>query len=419
MAKPIFRQKSLERLASPERLDQLVQITSPIGWASLLSIGALLIATIFWSIYGSIPTTVAGGGILIKSGGVADIVAVAQGQVTSIYVEEGSEVRQGQVVARIAHPQTLEQIRNAQSTLKELRQTQEEIEAYGTESIKLQLEALAKERSNLNKGIEGNRERLVWLDEKIKLQEELLKDGLITKQTLLNTRDEKARTEDDIESARNQLKNLKVRELDQINQKEQAEITHRTKLSEAERRLNSLEEELELKSRVVSSYSGRVVEVLSFEGNIVSPGTPMINLELTGSAIQNLQAVIYMPPDQGKQVQPNMLMRLMPSTVNIEEYGYMLAIVTHVSEYPSTPKGMVRVLKNDALVQQFSQTGAPIAVYADLIPSSHTASGYKWSSPNGPPTEIYSGTLAFASVETKTQPPISLVIPYLKKKMGL
>ena len=51
----IFRKVSLERLSSPEQLDQMVQVTDPKGWIALAGLGALLLAAIAWGIWGSIP----------------------------------------------------------------------------------------------------------------------------------------------------------------------------------------------------------------------------------------------------------------------------------------------------------------------------------------------------------------------------
>ena len=39
---PLFRPRALERLSSPERLDALMQVTSPKGWLALYTIAGLL-----------------------------------------------------------------------------------------------------------------------------------------------------------------------------------------------------------------------------------------------------------------------------------------------------------------------------------------------------------------------------------------
>jgi predicted RecA/RadA family phage recombinase len=102
--KPIFRQVALERLSSPEQLDQLIRVTHPTGWAALFALGLLLLAAILWGLFGSIPTRVVGQGILLAPGGVNDVVSLASGQVVDIYFGVGDIIQAGQVVARIAEP---------------------------------------------------------------------------------------------------------------------------------------------------------------------------------------------------------------------------------------------------------------------------------------------------------------------------
>lgn len=97
----------------------------------------------------------------------------------------------------------------------------------------------------------------------------------------------------------------------------------------------------------------------------------------------------------------------------------MLGKVKTVAKFPSTAPGMMRIFNNDKLVQQLAAGAAPIAVLADLIPSASTPSGYKWSSPRGPDTEVESGTLCSATITVRQQRPITLVIPMLRTTLGL
>jgi len=64
----LFRQQALERFSSPERLDQLVQLTAPKEWVALAALAALVGAALVWSVAGSLPTTVAGSGVIVLSG---------------------------------------------------------------------------------------------------------------------------------------------------------------------------------------------------------------------------------------------------------------------------------------------------------------------------------------------------------------
>ena len=61
----IFRKEALERLSSPEQLDQLMQIVTPRSWLPLGVLGALLVCGLLWSFFGRIPVTTTGRGVLV------------------------------------------------------------------------------------------------------------------------------------------------------------------------------------------------------------------------------------------------------------------------------------------------------------------------------------------------------------------
>ena len=46
MNKSIFRQAALERLSSPEQLDQLARVTQPVGWLALLALSLVILSAI-------------------------------------------------------------------------------------------------------------------------------------------------------------------------------------------------------------------------------------------------------------------------------------------------------------------------------------------------------------------------------------
>jgi hypothetical protein len=64
MASRVFRKIALDRLSSPEQLDQLVQVTPPRGWAALGILTALLAAGVLWGWFGSVSVEVFGDCVL-------------------------------------------------------------------------------------------------------------------------------------------------------------------------------------------------------------------------------------------------------------------------------------------------------------------------------------------------------------------
>lgn len=96
------------QLATPEQLDQLLRVTTPGGWLALAALGALLAAAIVWSVVGSIATTVTGQGILLHGGRVHGVVAPVAGEVSALFVDVGDTVTEGQLVAIVTPPNSLD-----------------------------------------------------------------------------------------------------------------------------------------------------------------------------------------------------------------------------------------------------------------------------------------------------------------------
>jgi hypothetical protein len=66
MKRQLFREDALQRAPSPERLDELVVLTSRRSWLAPISLCAFLIAVLLWSAFGSLPRTLTAQGILVR-----------------------------------------------------------------------------------------------------------------------------------------------------------------------------------------------------------------------------------------------------------------------------------------------------------------------------------------------------------------
>ena len=416
---PVFRKVSLDRLASPEQLDQLMQVTTPRGWIALLALCTLLLTAIVWGCTGRIPETVHGQGILIKSGGVLQVVPSASGRVTDLAVSVGDVVSAGQIVARVAQPELADQLNQALARLADLRAQRKATLEFGHRDLVLQSAALTRQREAAEQAVASAEESGRWLAQKIGEQEKLVEQGLITRQTLLTTREQYNAAVQRAAAGRGELAQIRVRLLALVNDHDGRRDESEFQVEDAEHEVARLERELRERSEVTTPYTGRVLEVMTEQGDMVTSGEPMLSLDLTGRSVKNLVAVLYVPSIEGKRIRAGMPVRIAPSTVKQEEYGMMLGHVTYVSDFPATTKGMARVLKNDQLVSVLSGGGAPYEVHADLLVAPETVSRYRWSSSNGPPLAIESGTLATASIEVHAERPIGMVIPLFRKYTGL
>ncbi len=59
----LFRKSSIERISSPEQLNDYIRVTNPSIWIILAAILVLLASVFVWGIYGSIPTTITISGV--------------------------------------------------------------------------------------------------------------------------------------------------------------------------------------------------------------------------------------------------------------------------------------------------------------------------------------------------------------------
>ena len=101
MAPIIFRKEALNRLKSPEELDEAIVLISPRGWLALAGCSLFVVVGIVWAFWVAIPVKVDTYGILYYSGKVDDISALQDGILEAVFVKEGQAVQKGQLLARM------------------------------------------------------------------------------------------------------------------------------------------------------------------------------------------------------------------------------------------------------------------------------------------------------------------------------
>lgn len=110
----IFSQEALDKLRSPERLDTMLPITTPISWMALVAILVLLFSVVLWSIFGAFTTKADGMGLIMDSAGVLNITHVAAGKISRLYVKPGDAIRKGDLIAHMEQAEQSADTRMAQ-----------------------------------------------------------------------------------------------------------------------------------------------------------------------------------------------------------------------------------------------------------------------------------------------------------------
>ena len=474
----IFRQKSLDRLSSPERLDQLIQVVRPRGWWWLSTQGALLTAIVVWSIWGRIPITVTGQGILVVPRDVVQMQSLTGGRLVKLQIKLGDLVKKGQVIATLDQPDLMQQLRQQRRKLADLqaqfqaentaqaqqnqfdraqieqqRQTNQaqiqQAQAFGNLLKDRNLAAIRQQRQSGEAQLQRLQPLSQALQKTLKSQEQLQKEGAISATEMLQTQQQYLQTLEQIASLGTQLNQLKIQEtqieeqyqenLDKIrtlqaqlsgldSQEEglalkfrQTQDTQQQQLQDNGQAIARLEQELKEQGRIVSSDSGRVLEVNVVPGQIINTAQSIATLErtdLSGTSKTRL-GLTYFTIGDGKKIQAGMDMQITPATVTREEYGGILARVERVDDFPVTAQTAGVIIGDPDLAETLTTGGRVIQVRATLQANPANFSGYAWSSGKGPQLQFSPGTTTTALVTVEQRAPITFVIPLLRSITGL
>lgn len=94
----LYRKSSLERISSPEQLDKVLQVTSPMSWLALIGLTLIVVVTLIWSVVGTIPVTITAKGLISSPVGSNAVYTQEAGTVVSVRVRAGEELHLGDAV---------------------------------------------------------------------------------------------------------------------------------------------------------------------------------------------------------------------------------------------------------------------------------------------------------------------------------
>jgi HlyD family secretion protein len=472
----LFRSKTLERLSSPEQLDQLMQVIKPKSWLPLAALGTLVGSALVWSIYGSIPVTVEGKGVLVYPRRVVQVEAEGAGQLMSLMVSVGDVVEAGQVIALVDQTELQKQLQQQRDKLAELesqdeavgslqgvsvaqeqqaieqqrvflQQRLQELQALTPELQANSGESIQEQRSSLQNRLQNAQNLMPVMAQRVDGRKMLFEAGALTRDELFKVEQEYLQNQETIADLQAQLKELdvkeseaerahrenlstmtelraKLRELDSreatlAQQTLEARTNRAKEIQEVKREIARMETQLDNNSQIVSQYPGRILELMASPGQVLQPGTQIANLNIERSSDQ-LVGVTYFPVEEGKKIQPGMAVQITPQTVKRQRFGGILGTVETVSSFPITREGAAAEIGNPEVVEGLTgQQGSLMQVTSELEPDASTMSGYKWSSSAGPGLELSPGTTTTVRVKVDERAPITFVFPILRDTTGI
>ncbi|HVV68935.1 MAG TPA: NHLP bacteriocin system secretion protein [Gammaproteobacteria bacterium] len=413
-----FREAALKQMASPEQLDQLLQVVTFRAWVIAGTVYALLFFIVAWSIFGSVSTRADGKGILLAGGGDIYNAVSPDGpsHVNTILVKVGEKVTKGQIVATLSRPDLVDQIQVTRNYLSKLQNQYNQLQVTSKTEIATRVQQTTDQQQSLQRSFQNSQQKLGNLQQLLAIKQAAFKRGIETRQSVDQTFQDFYNVKSEVASYDNQLVQLSIAQNSFNDQWRERLRELQLKITDETAQLQNLLIRLKMSTDVQSPVDGVVTNAQATVGSIVNTGDPLVSVASQG---KGLDALVYLPPHVGKQVKPGMQALVTPTSVEKAEYGSIYGSVISVAAFPSTPQAILAALQNQDLVKQFTRDEVPIEVRIRLQNDPNTYSNLKWSSSKGPQQLITSGTLVSAMVTVRKQKPITLVIPAFKKLTGM
>jgi HlyD family secretion protein len=351
--------------------------------------------------------------MLIGSAGLSEVRAGAAGRLAEVSVRTGDLVRSGDVIASISQPDQDERIKRLRARVNELEGRAASVDSLSSRGLALNDSAFARRREFLNKQIEVAKSRADIENNQIDTLRQLAAQRLATRRSVEDAERSHASAVLAVEALRRQLGDLERERTDVIKRETDEKSQVSLEMSEAKRELSLLEAERARATTVKSAFAGRVVEIKSGRGSLVSVDSPVVVLERTGDAGGTVEVVMYVASNDGKKIHTGAMAEILPATARRDEHGFLVGTVHYVSDYPATPQALLATLGSEELVKDLIAVAAPFEVRIRL---ERRNDGFRWTRGGIDAPALHSGTLCSGNVFVRRERPIGFVIPALRKE---
>jgi NHLM bacteriocin system secretion protein len=418
-AQRIFRNAALERLNSPEQLDQRIGLIPPAMRLLAASMAVIIVAALVWAVFGSVPTRSRGIGVLLanRTGNFA-VSAVSPGLVLEMFVKPGDRVMAGANIASIEQKLLSAQIVNAMAQVERLEGNLAKLKAANAAQIRQSEETASRQQSAIDGQMAANDVRYDRLRQLVAGYEGLRAKGMIPQSELLARQEQYDQT--GLELANGRAKKVEIEAATQKKRDDLADIERQKQeeidLKKAE--VDELRVQMMVGSIVTSAIGGEILEVRVGRGDVLTAGAVLATIGPGGEAGGD-QMLVVLEGERRKRVTVGMAARVVPDGTKKEEYGSMQGRVVAVSEGEVSNEHVEQILQNAQLTKRLIGDGSGLLARVELVPSKTNPSGFAWWTGAGPPYRITPGTVANIDIIIDQVRPISLVIPALRKLLSI
>lgn len=418
-----------------DQLDTLVRVTTVQGWVYLAALFAVGAGSIVFAFLYQVPTKVHGEGLLLtERDALVRVRAGATGRLASLQVGLGDRVDAGQVIGRIAQEELEDRIHEAEARLADLTRQDRELTRFEESERESKEAAIARVKETVVNARRDGQDKLRLAGRSAEGANRLRADRLLGDLELLEAREKLYDVRDALHKGESRLAELELDRVTAENARRRAQLERRLKIDELLTRLKLDREKLERTSKVISPARGQVAQVLSTPGGLVQEGAPVVLLHAprSGRGADDsgpaYDAIVFVQAGEGKKIEPDDRVEVVPATVKREEHGFIRGRVVAVAELPATKLAMEAALEHPELVDAFLKRYAPgvvLRVQIKLDEQGEPAGGpsgrrnpFRWSSSSGPTQRLKTGTMCQAAIIVERRPLIQLILPWARKLVG-
>ncbi len=437
----IFRKKALEKLSSPEQLDKMIVINSPMSRLALIGGAFIIIAVLIWGIFGRIPITKEGSGILLQDGELTSVYSKTQGVVVKSYVSSGDEVKKGDVLFEVSSEELAQRVADLEDRINKVdavtfgssndivtSDNQPLMDIKNQEpNLSLEANAYKAQLDELNKQYKSKKKMVAELEAvmdstKAAYEADSINQAKASAAQLAYSEYSTANAE--LNSIAAQVSSAKVQAESGSDASSVQKATLRKQFDSAKAAImDGLNRELETYyklekgQQIKASADGTVFSTMVSNGSEVGVDMEVARINERGGEV-GYTAVYYMQLSNGKNIKEGMKVNIYPSTCPKEEYGHMSGTVVKVADFVTSYSDLQSRVGDMMLTETFAGNGPVVEVVCEIEKDETTASGFAWTSEKGETVELKGGTLLGGSVVIEEARPISMLIPKIKEKLN-
>lgn len=172
--------------------------------------------------------------------------------------------------------------------------------------------------------------------------------------------------------------------------------------------INSLIDEYENESIIVSPVSGIVTKVMN-TGENASKEKPVASIIKQEKYANDKQVICYIAASVSKKLSIGMEVQVSPDFAPREEYGYMHGIITSIGTHPVTAAEINSAIGDIQSKSDLLPEGSAVEVRINLTVDPNSQDLIKWSNKKGEKIQVSIGTNCNILVVVKKQHPIELI----------